>query len=442
MNVRLKAQSLTVALADVVILYASLLAALVIRERGLVQAEILWLHIGTFTGIFVGWILVFYIAGLYDTHRLRNTFNFFSTLLIAIGICAAGTISFFYLLPNPEVSPKTTLAGFLVILTAAEIIWRRWFNRYVNAHAEKVRTMLIGDTPAIAKIKSAIEENPQFGYTIIDSRKQMPGSGDLEALVREKNIQLIAIPYATEYDSGIDEVVFSLLTHGVEIQNEVYLYEELLKKVPNSVIGDQWFFEHHVSSQTLYDQFKRVIECVGAVILQILLAPVEIVIAILILASSRGSVIYKQKRIGKNKREFWLYKFRSMRTDAEKNGAQWSSTLQDPRITGVGKVLRYSHLDELPQLLNILKGDISFVGPRPERPEFVQTLEKEIPHYHMRHLIAPGVTGWAQINWKKDASVDDTREKLEYDLYYLKHRSFIFDLAIILKTAKSLFINQ
>jgi lipopolysaccharide/colanic/teichoic acid biosynthesis glycosyltransferase len=148
-------------------------------------------------------------------------------------------------------------------------------------------------------------------------------------------------------------------------------------------------------------------------------------------------VIYRQLRMGQNGQPFMLYKFRTMRNDAEKHGAQWSSGSNDARVTAFGKFLRASHLDELPQLWNIIRGDISFVGPRPERPEFVSELKKKIPYYEIRLILKPGLTGWAQINHHADRDLDDVSEKLQYDIYYLENRSLIFDALIILRTVKT-----
>jgi lipopolysaccharide/colanic/teichoic acid biosynthesis glycosyltransferase len=156
--------------------------------------------------------------------------------------------------------------------------------------------------------------------------------------------------------------------------------------------------------------------------------------------TSRGSVIYKQQRIGKNGRVFILYKFRTMIPEAESDGPKWAEE-QDERVTIIGRFLRRTHLDELPQLINVIKGDLSFVGPRPERPEFVEHLKKKIPYYEIRHLIKPGITGWAQINYKYASSIDDTYEKLQFDIYYIKKRSIVLDILILLKTIKTVFIN-
>jgi len=168
--------------------------------------------------------------------------------------------------------------------------------------------------------------------------------------------------------------------------------------------------------------------------------PVFSLIAAAILMTSRGPIIFSQKRLGYREREFTIYKFRTMVLEAERGGPQWAKP-NDKRTTAVGRFLRRTHLDELPQLWNVLWGELSLIGPRPERPEFVATLEKEIPFYELRHLIRPGLTGWAQVNYRYGASIDDSYEKLQYDIHYLKNRSLALDLLIILKTIRFFFSN-
>ncbi len=180
---------------------------------------------------------------------------------------------------------------------------------------------------------------------------------------------------------------------------------------------------------------KRAFDIAAAVSLIVVFSWLLLLTALAIRLDSAGPSLYRQRRVGKDGVEFHIFKFRSMRTDAEKNGAQWAKA-DDDRITRVGRFIRRTRIDEIPQAFNILKGEMSFVGPRPERPEFVSTLEKEIPHYHDRHLVKPGITGWAQVRHSYTASVDGAREKLCYDLFYVKHFSLLLDLLIVLMTVR------
>jgi len=211
-------------------------------------------------------------------------------------------------------------------------------------------------------------------------------------------------------------------------------YEIICDKIPISFVAQTWFLENLKEGEKgFHDKAKRIIDILLAFLLLLLTFPFWPFIILAIKLEDKGPIFYYQERTGKDRKPFLLIKFRSMIKDAEKEKAVWAEK-EDSRITRVGKFLRQSHLDEIPQMLNVLKGDISLVGPRPERPEFVQQLEKEIPHYHIRHLIKPGFTGWAQIKFRYGRSIMDSFEKFQYDLYYLKNRSLILDLRILLKT--------
>jgi lipopolysaccharide/colanic/teichoic acid biosynthesis glycosyltransferase len=199
---------------------------------------------------------------------------------------------------------------------------------------------------------------------------------------------------------------------------------------------------HNVRSHKnkIYDSTKTFLSLVLASLLLIITSPLILLIALVIKIYDGGPVFYSQERVGKNNHTFNLYKFRSMVVNAEENGPEWAAK-EDARTTPVGRVLRKLHVDELPQMWNILKRDISFVGPRPERPEFVMKLESEIPFYHLRHIIAPGFTGWAQIKFRYAGNVMDSKEKFQYDLYYLKNRNFFMDLGIFLRTIQIIFTH-
>lgn len=181
--------------------------------------------------------------------------------------------------------------------------------------------------------------------------------------------------------------------------------------------------------------FKRLFDILTALALIVFLSPLLIATAIAIKLDSKGPVLYRQRRVGLDGREFEIFKFRSMREDAERGGARWAAA-NDDRITRVGRFIRRTRIDEIPQAINIIKGEMSFVGPRPERPEFVRMLEKEIPHYHERHIVKPGITGWAQVRHEYTASVEGARDKLAYDLFYIKHFSPLLDLLIVLMTVR------
>lgn len=221
-------------------------------------------------------------------------------------------------------------------------------------------------------------------------------------------------------------------------------YEHFWLKVPVMHLKSGWLvfsYAFDLARNPLGLRLKRILDIAGSLLLLLLLLPLMVVIIMLIRLDSRGSVIYRQTRIGDGMTTFTLYKFRSMRMDAENRGAQWT-VVDDARITRIGKILRITRLDELPQLWNVLRGDMSFIGPRPERPEFVSMLEQQIPYYDSRHLVRPGITGWAQVMYRYGSSVEDAREKLQYDLYYIKHYSLLLDIAILFKTVRVVLLGR
>lgn len=441
-----KIKNIFIFAGDILALYLSLFLALVLRY-GSDFGRFTDQHLMPFTVIFVPWLLVFYIAGLYDPRRLRNNMEFLKTLSLAITVNAALTMFFFYLIPYFGITPKTNLLIFLIVFAMIEIVWRRSFNKTMASFQAKTKVALIGSSRSAEEISEFIKNNPQLGYEITawlknkEDFSSLKGISEWKNFIDENGIDIIVIPRYFKNEPEAAKIFYKLLTLGEDIVDIPSFYETIFQKIPIDEISEEWFLDEIVEKEKFYDNFKRWIEMFFALTLGIILLPFEILIAILVKITSAGPAIYKQVRVGENGNEFVLYKFRTMRTDAEANGPKWAGE-KDPRATAMGSFLRHTHLDELPQLVNIIKGEISFVGPRPERPEFTKILQEKIPHYDVRHLIKPGVTGWAQINYRYGASEEDAAEKLRYDIYYLKNRSAILDMAIVLKTLKSFFINQ
>jgi len=227
-------------------------------------------------------------------------------------------------------------------------------------------------------------------------------------------------------------------TDSIEVYDVPGLYEEMEGRLPVDYLSDSWIVEntfHGMNSGLYKTRIKRVLDVGLSLAGLIVFSPVLLFIAITLKTSGEGPVIYKQKRVGRGDTEFDIFKFRSMIVDAEPNGAEWAEE-NDNRVTATGRILRRFRLDELPQLWNVLKGDMSFVGPRPERPEFVKELESKIPYYPLRQTVLPGMTGWAQVNYNYGASVADAVEKLEYDIFYIKNMSALLDFSVILKTLR------
>jgi exopolysaccharide biosynthesis polyprenyl glycosylphosphotransferase len=430
-------------IADVAALYAGLFITLLIRYGSDFYIQFLTAHALPFTIIFALWIIVFYIAGLYDLRRLRNNLDFLKTLALCLGVNAALAVLLFYLIPAFGIAPKVTLLLFIVIFAVIEIFWRRFLNRAMTFGEAPNRTLMIGDGALVEELRNAIKENPQLGYVIkaeLEESAVYASPEEIKKIAQREGVNLIVISPRLKHEPKLVAVLYELFASGIVVTDLVSFYELIMRKVPLSGVQETWFLENIAQAVSFYDPLKRAVEFIGALVLGIVLSPFEIIIALLVVITSRGPIIYRQVRVGEKGKQFTLYKFRTMRVDAEKDGAQWASK-NDARTTPIGGLLRASHLDELPQLWNIIRGDLSFVGPRPERPEFVTALAARIPYYEARLFIKPGLTGWAQIHHRADLTDDDVVEKLQYDIYYLKNRSPILDCTIVLKTIKAIFVS-
>jgi exopolysaccharide biosynthesis polyprenyl glycosylphosphotransferase len=434
---------------DILALYASLFIMLLLRYGGEFWSSGAGINFWPFTVVFAPWIIIFYIAGLYDPRRLRNDIDFLKTLAVCLVVNAVIAILFFYFIPAFGIAPKTNLFLLFVIFAIVMILWRRVFNHMTRGGAAPNQVVLVGDGETAEDIARAIKENPQLGYAIalrIPERSATQEPRLIKDAVAGSRANIIVVPRHLKREGKLLLVLYELFGNGILVMDLAAFYERVLQKVPLDDLEETWFLENIEGAGRYYDSLKRAGELVFALFVGIVLLPVEIIIAALVKLTSRGPVFIRQKRTGKNGAEFTLVKFRSMVAlspdgQAEVNGAQWSPGAADKRVTPFGKFIRASHLDELPQLWNIVRGDISFVGPRPERPEFVAKLKEQIPYYEIRLLIKPGVSGWAGVNHRADRDLGDVREKLQYDIYYLKNRSLILDAAIILRTAKLLFVN-
>ncbi len=253
---------------------------------------------------------------------------------------------------------------------------------------------------------------------------------------KEKQATMILLLPDAPLDDDIAHELLEAKLHGSMVVDIRSFYEHVVKRLPLSQINDEWLLSAEgfsLNTRGSLRRLKRASDVFISLVLLVLASPLMLISALIIRLESPGPVIYKQDRVGLHEREFTVYKFRSMRQDAEKNGAVWASA-HDARVTRFGRFIRKVRIDELPQLINVLKGDMSFIGPRPERMAFVRELKKTIPYYGLRHTVKPGLTGWAQVCYPYGATEDDARRKLEYDLYYIKNMSLLLDIHIIFKT--------
>jgi len=416
-------------LGDIALLYLSLFITLFIGFFRGFSLSIFFLHLLPFSILYFFWLIIFYIFGLYDLYLIKTKISFYPRVLGAIfaGVLL-GTI-FFYTVPFFGITPKTNLVSNALIFAILFISWRSFFYSIFSAHFLN-RVAIIGRGVEVENFKKEISERPYLGYKLIPVNIE----NNLFSQVQKENIDTVIFTEEFETDPKFLTALYLCLPLRINFLDFASAYELITEKIPVSIVSQAWFLENLKEREKgVYDKIKRVFDIILASFLLILTSPLWPFIALSIKLEDGGPIFYKQERVGKDRKKFFLIKFRSMIPGAEKKGPQWAK-IRDERITKVGKFLRQSHLDEIPQMINVISGDISLVGPRPERPEFVAQLEKEIPHYHLRHLIKPGFTGWAQIKFRYGRSIVDSKEKFEYDLYYLKNRNFLFDLGILLKT--------
>jgi len=423
---------------DILLLYLSLFLTLFLRSWGQPNWITFKEHLLPFTILYFIWLIVFYIFGFYDLYLSRKTFSLVGRVLAALAFCLILGTVFFYFIPLFGITPKTNLLLNIFISGFLIIAWRKIFYSLFSLRFQ-VKTAVLGENPQSKEFVELIRINPQLGYKFVGflSREE-----NIPEKIREKQIDTLILAENFGADSPLAQILYQCVPFKLNFLDLADAYEIIAEKIPISFINQIWFLKNiRERRKNFYEIAKRIIEIFLASFFLILTLPLWLIIALLIYLEDKGPIFYKQKRIGKDRKPFLLIKFRTMKPDAETAGPIWASP-NDQRMTKIGRLLRRTHLDELPQLINILKGDISLVGPRPERPEFVEQLEKEIPHYHLRHIIKPGFTGWAQIKFRYARSITDSFEKFQYDLYYLKNRSLFLDFKILLQTLQLLFRKE
>ena len=333
-----------------------------------------------------------------------------------------------------------------VITLGLTLSWRVAYIGIFRRFAGKRKILLFGadrERKVAALLAEHLPEAEIVGYVgeaCPESESSAPCLGSLADAVdiaKQHEANMILLLPAAELTGPLAHTLLrARLEQRVQVETVGALMEELTMRTPVEHINDEWLLLEdgfNLNTYKLTRRLKRTMDIVLAVGLLLTLWPFMLATAIAVRLDSPGPVIYSQRRVGLKNKDFTVYKFRSMRLDAEKDGAVWAAK-NDPRVTKVGGFIRKVRLDELPQLVNVLKGDMSFVGPRPERPEFVAALSEKIPYYYIRHTVKPGITGWAQVSYPYGASVEDSRMKLEYDLYYIKRMSLFFDFKVFLRT--------
>jgi sugar transferase (PEP-CTERM system associated) len=387
------------------------------------------------------------VAGLYDTRRQHSGVELLIRIATGLSLAYLALAVFGFLLPGLKPTRHAYVLSFFMLLPLVYGI-RLVHGNLTVTERRKRRVLLLGAGPVSQMLAKLA---PDSGYEIVgcirghaDATHEDPGGlkilgsmDDFACTVKTvKPDVLVAAMEERRAALPIDRILECKL-QGVEVDDWPTFYEKLTTKLLVSHLRPSWLvFSDGFKHSRIDDLLKRGADIVVSLALGIAALPVCLVAAVLIKLDSRGPVFFRQERVGKAGRVFTLLKFRTMRHDAEREtGPVWAQA-RDPRVTRIGRILRDTRIDEVPQFLNVLLGDMSLVGPRPERPAFVVELSEKLPFYMYRHVVKPGITGWAQVRYRYGSTLEDSREKLEYDLYYIKNRSLFLDVLIIIQTVQ------
>ena len=455
---RLNGRTLLLIFAEAGLVYGSIIGAVYLRVGAADAPFELVIRNGYWKAAVATFFCLagFYLFDLYDFVVMHDRRELGLRLVQALGLAWIALALCFYLYPALTFGRSISLIA-LPLALFLMIGWRVVIHWILGHPGFGEKILIVGSGDSAVEIAREVLSRPDAGYRIVgfvgtDSEEvgkslinpRVIGVTDqLGDVVKRENIDRIVVAMGERRGQFPTDKLLQLSLAGhVSIEEGAAFYERITGRVSLSMIRPSWLiFTGPGRKAKLASLSRDVVHRLAGLIGAILSLPIVIVTAILIKLDSRGPVFYKQERVGKTGRTFVLTKFRSMRVDAEADGPVWASK-GDDRTTRVGRVIRKIRVDEIPQFWNILKGEMSFVGPRPERPHFVAQLAQEIPYYEQRHLIAPGLTGWAQIKYPYGASIEDARQKLQYDLFYIKNHSLVFDAIIVFETIKIILFGR
>jgi sugar transferase (PEP-CTERM system associated) len=397
--------------------------------------------------------LCFYYNDLYDLTVVHSNRELVVRLLQAAGAAAIVLAFACVMFPSLILDPGTFVTA-LGVFVVAVLTWRITFNHLARDPHLDERVLIVGTGKTARVLAQQIGTNQDFAYRLVgfvDEREKatyvrqhdiLGTAVDIDRIVASRHVDRIVVGLSDRRGRLPIEALLRAKMSGVRVEDATTTYERLTGKILIDDLKPSWLiFSDGFRASRLTRFVKRMLDLSFSIILAISTLPLMLATAIAIKLDSAGPALYSQERVGENGRVFKIYKFRSMRSDAEQGTPVWARD-KDDRITRVGRFIRKTRLDELPQLWNVMRGDMSFVGPRPERPFFVDQLAREIPFYLQRHAVRPGLTGWAQVKYQYGSTVEDAMEKLRYDLYYIKHLSVFFDLTIVLDTVKVILFGK
>ena len=415
---------------DLFILYLGLFAAVKIKYPSGLSPEIFYSHLQAFSIIFILWLVVFFSHGLFEVESLRRYAGLFFNLLSAMVVNFLIAVSFFYFQPGLILTPRRFLILQMALAFILLLSWH-FLAKVILKNRLLQGLYLFSFNNELSELEREVVAQSYLGFKVL-------GHLNAEALSKVKFASGDGIVLPDNLQSSPDTLAkfYQLRTLGVSFYNHKDFYEGLLRRVYLSQINEIWFLENiDYREKRVYNLVKRLVDLLFGLIGFLIFIITLPVLAALIKFTSKGPVFFVQERVGLHGRLFKVFKYRTMNTGTPTN--TWTS-VNDPRITRFGRFLRQARLDELPQFVNLIMGNMSLVGPRPEQRHIVGELKRVVPFYDERHLVKPGITGWAQLNVYA-GTVEETKIKLQYDLYYIKHRSLLFDLEVIIKTVYYIF---
>jgi sugar transferase (PEP-CTERM system associated) len=397
----------------------------------------------------VGVLLLSHWLDLYDSSSLDKNWEQSLRILMVMGFVALALSAVGFLFPGFLPGNDSALLG-LIILTITLFCWRGAYCWMVKQSFLREQVYVLGTGERAERLVSGLRERFTLGIDVVGWTGNIRGeltresvAADLLDLARGKGVHRVIVAMPDRRGTLPVEELLDLRLEGVKVEEATSWLEKIYGRIEVENLNPSWLiFAEGFRFSIFFRMLRRLLNFFAALIAMVLALPLLPFIALAVKLGSAGPVLYRQQRVGRGGSDFYCYKFRTMRQDAEADtGATWAAD-DDPRITRIGKFLRASRLDEIPQLWCVLKGDMHFVGPRPERPEFVKWLSKEIPYYGVRHVVRPGITGWAQVQYKYGNTLDDAREKLQYDLFYIKNASIGLDLLIMFQTIKIVLLGR
>ena len=442
-------RTLVLLAGEALIVWVSFVLGTMLRNQDswlLLNVEGGYLKILAVTGVV---LLLSHGLDLYDSSSLEKNWEQGLRLLLVLGFVALALAAVGFLFPQFMPGNGSALTG-IIILTVTLFCWRGAYSWMVKQPFLRERVYVLGTGERAERLVTGLRERPSLGIEVVGWTGDVEGgltrdsvASHLMELVNGRRVHRVIVAMPDRRGTLPVEELLEMRLIGVKVEEATSWLERISGRIEVEQLYPSWLiFAEGFRFSSFFRLVRRMVNFSAALMVLLVTLPLLPFIVLAVKLGSPGPVLYRQQRVGRRGKTFYCYKFRTMRKDAEADtGATWALD-DDPRITRVGKFLRVSRLDEIPQLWCVLKGDMHFVGPRPERPEFVEWLSREIPYYGVRHVVRPGITGWAQVQYKYGNTLADAREKLQYDLFYIKNASLGLDVLIMFQTIKIVLLGR